>query len=92
MKGTMFVGELWANHENARFLKENKIYMTKLKLMDKLQEMKKEYEDADRDESLSEIDITSCRSIGTILLSNNPAIGRSSNSSSMKSFEASSNL
>jgi hypothetical protein len=49
MKGTMFVGELWANHENARFLKENKIYMTKLKLMDKLQEMKKEYEEAHRE-------------------------------------------
>ena len=42
MKGTMFMGELWANHEVGRFLKENKIYMTKLKLMDKMQLLKKQ--------------------------------------------------
>jgi hypothetical protein len=42
----MFVGELWGNQENTRFLKENKIHMTKLKLMDKLQTMKQEYDDA----------------------------------------------
>ena len=41
MKGTMYVGELWANHEVSKFLKENKIHMTKLKLMDKLQALKK---------------------------------------------------
>jgi hypothetical protein len=37
----MHIGELWSNHEVNRFLKENKIFMTKLKLMDKMQTLKK---------------------------------------------------
>jgi hypothetical protein len=44
MKGTMFTGELWSNRTQGRFLKENKIYMTKVKLLDKLQLLKKENE------------------------------------------------
>lgn len=89
----MFVGELWANHDNARFLKENKIHMTKLKLMDKLQEIKKEYDEAHHNESESEIDVGSCRSIGTIHMPPTHAVlGRSSNSTSMKSLEINENL
>lgn len=92
MRGTMFVGELWANQDNARFLKENKIHMTKLKLMDKLQEMKKEYDEAHRSDSESEIDVVSCRSIGTIHIPHTPVLGRSFNSNSMKSLEISENM
>lgn len=36
MKGTMHIGELWSNHETSKFMKSNKIYMNKLKLIDKL--------------------------------------------------------
>jgi hypothetical protein len=92
MRGTMFVGELWANHDNARFLKENKIHMTKLKLMDKLQAIKKEYDDAHRTESQSEIDVASCRSLATIHIPPTPALRRTSNSNSIKSLEISANL
>lgn len=93
MRGTMFVGELWANQDNARFLKENKIHMTKLKLMDKLQEMKKEYDESHRDGSQSEIDVGSCRSIGTIHIPPPPSMfGRNSNFNSTKSLEINENL
>ncbi len=44
MKGTLFIGELWSNRENSKYMRENKIYMNKLKLMDKLQTVKKEYD------------------------------------------------
>ncbi len=41
-KGTMFLGELWSNREHTRFLKENRIYMTKVKLIDKFQNIRKD--------------------------------------------------
>ncbi len=65
MKGTMYVGELWANHEVGKFFKENKIFMTKLKLMDKLQVIKREYDQAEKNDSESDIGVQSCRSIAT---------------------------
>ena len=65
MKGTMYVGQLWANHEVGKFFKENKIFMTKLKLMDKLQVMKKQYDEAEKNDSESDIGVESCRSIAT---------------------------
>jgi len=40
MKGTIHVGELWSNHETKKFFKENKIHITKTKLMDKLQDLR----------------------------------------------------
>jgi hypothetical protein len=55
MKGTMFIGELWANHEVGRFLKENKIHMTKLKLMDKMQSLKREHDEAEKNDSDSDM-------------------------------------
>lgn len=42
----MFLGELWSNHEQTRFLKENRIYMTKVKLIDKFQNIRKDNEEA----------------------------------------------
>ena len=41
----MYTGELWSNHEVGRYMKENKIFMTKLKLMDKMQNLKKVFDD-----------------------------------------------
>ena len=60
----MFIGELWPNHEVGKFLRENKIFMTKLKLMDKMLVLKKEYQQIDKSGSESEIG-ASTRSFGT---------------------------
>ncbi len=63
MKGTIFLGELWSNRDSNRFLKENKIYMTKVKLIDRMQALKKTFKETEKDESLNEINIDSCRSL-----------------------------
>ena len=63
MKGTIFLGELWSNRDSNRFLKENKIYMTKVKLIDRMQALKKTFKETERDDSLNEINIDSCRSL-----------------------------
>ena len=42
MKGTMHIGELWGNQEVSKYLRENKIRMTKVKLMDKFHSLRKE--------------------------------------------------
>ena len=59
------MGELWANHEVGRFLKENKIYMTKLKLMDKMQLLKKQMDEEQQNDADSDL-AASTRSIGTV--------------------------
>lgn len=33
LKGTMSIGELWSNKDKSKFLKENKIYINKVKLV-----------------------------------------------------------
>lgn len=53
MKGTIFLGELWSNRDSNRFLKENKIYMTKVKLIDRMQALKKTFKETEKDESLN---------------------------------------
>lgn len=63
--------------------------MTKLKLMDKLQEIKKE-RDCAEDETVSENEIPSCRSLATIHFPN-AQLDRSS-ANSMKNIEISANL
>lgn len=67
-KGTMFLGELWSNREHARFLKENRIHMTKVKLIDKFHNIRKDCEEEEKDMSQLEIEeIESSRSLGDLL-------------------------
>ena len=61
----MFIGELWSNHEVGKYLRENKIYMNKLKLMDKMQVMKQEISNEERSDSESDLAMGSARTIGT---------------------------
>lgn len=50
MKGTMHIGELWGNQDVMKYLRENKIRMTKVKLLDRFQAIKKEADQAKKED------------------------------------------
>ena len=90
MKGTMYLGQLLPNQEVGRFLKENKIYMTKLKLMDKMQVLKKQYEQEEKATSDSDIESSSSSFVTSKHIT--PNIVEKTNGHSVKKSEFNQNL